>query len=94
MKALISRLIHIIIMPSSHVPLQIEQQRAGELPFVKRMRLRAHLAVCKWCAAYAKKVEMIDGLLTKKASEDKKNMHFENLEIQQFKDKLRKKMSS
>lgn len=79
MKALISRLIHIIIMPCSHVPLQIEQQRAGELPFVKRMRLRAHLAVCKWCAAYAKKVEMIDGLLTKKASEDKKTCTLKTL---------------
>ena len=38
MKALISKLIHIVIMPCSHVPLQIECERAGSLsPFGVQM---------------------------------------------------------
>ena len=94
MKALISKLIHIVIMPCSHVPLQIECERAGSLSFVKRFRLRMHLSVCKWCAAYAKKVEQIDRLLTKKTLDDKKKLHFEKTEIQQFKDKVRKNISA
>lgn len=86
MKALISKLIHIVIMPCSHVPLQIECERAGSLSFVKRFRLRMHLSVCKWCAAYAKKVEQIDRLLTKKTLDDKKSctskrLKYSNLRI-------------
>ena len=53
-----------------------------------------HLSVCKWCAAYAKKVEQIDRLLTKKTLDDKKKLHFEKTEIQQFKDKVRKNIPS
>ena len=94
MTALLSKIIHIIIMPCNQVPMRIEQQKAGKLSFVGRIRLHAHLAMCKWCAAYAKKVEQIDRLLTKKILEDKKKIHFEDIEIQQFKDKIRKKILS
>ena len=94
MKVLLSKFIHIIIMPCNQVPMRIEQQKAGKLSFVGRIRLHAHLAMCKWCAAYAKKVEQIDRLLTKKILEDKKKIHFEDIEIQQFKDKIRKKILS
>ncbi|RRD02655.1 hypothetical protein [Prevotella sp. OH937_COT-195] len=88
MKALFGKLIHLLIMPCSRVPLLIEQRNAGKLPLIARMRLNAHLLVCKWCAAYVEKVERIDKLLTKKYEEEKS---FEDTEIQSFKDNIKKK---
>lgn len=93
MKKLFSKLIHLLIMPCSHVPLLIEQQRSGQLPFLKRVRLRAHLSICKWCAAYARKVEQLDKFLTQKYGEEEKKERFEQPEIQDFKDQIRKKMT-
>lgn len=90
MKALFNKLIHFFIIPCSRVPSLIERKNAGELPLILRIRLRAHLLICKWCAAYAKKVEWIDWLLTKKYE---KKESFNNTEIQSFKDNIKKKMS-
>lgn len=90
MKALFGKLIHLLIMPCSRVPSLIERRNAGKLPFITRMRLRAHLSICKWCAAYAKKVERLDLLLSKKYE---KKESFDDTEIQLFKDNIRKKMS-
>lgn len=78
-------------MPCSRVPVLIEQRDAGRLPFVVRIRLNIHLLACKWCAAYEKKVERIDQLLTKKY---KKKESFEDTEIQLFKDNIKKKINS
>lgn len=91
MKALLGKFIHLLIMPCSRVPLLIEQRNAGRLSLFVRMRLNAHLLVCKWCAAYAGKVERIDRLLTKKYKEKKS---FEDTEIQSFKDNIKKKINS
>lgn len=93
MKALFSKLIHILIMPCSHVPALIEQQNAGKLSFVKRVRLHTHLSICKFCAAYAKKVEQIDRLLTRKYAGGEKKEQFEDSEIQSFKDSIKKKIT-
>lgn len=93
MKVLINRLIHILIMPCSRVPALIEQRNAGELSFFKRIRLYIHLLVCKWCSSCAKKVELIDGLLTKKYMKDEKKESFKEDEIQRFKDIVKKKIT-
>ncbi len=92
MKTLLSKIIHIIIMPCSRVPMLIEQQNANKLSFMKKIRLRMHLYVCKWCAAYAVKVEQIDRLLSKKISEEKKTT-LKNTDIQNFKEEVKKKIN-
>lgn len=94
MKALFNKLIHLLIMPCSRAPMLIEQRSAGELSFLKRVRLDAHLSVCKWCAAYEKKVAEIDRLLTQKYLSKEKEDGFYDTEIQSFKDSLKKKMNS
>ncbi len=93
MRVLIGRLIHFLIMPCSRVPVLIEQQNAGELSFFKKVRLHIHLLVCKWCSSYARKVEQIDHLLTKKYMEEEKKASFEEDEIQRFKDVVKKKIT-
>ena len=60
---MLNKLLHIVIMPCSHVPELLERQNAKALPFHKRVRLAAHLSLCKLCAAYALKVEQIDKML-------------------------------
>ncbi|SUB77208.1 hypothetical protein [Porphyromonas macacae] len=94
MKALLSKLIHILIMPCSHVPALIEQRNAGKLSFVKRVRLHMHLSVCKFCAAYARKVEQIDRLLLKNTSRLKEKEEFKDAEIQWFKERIKEKINS
>uniref|UniRef100_A0AB33JEE3 Uncharacterized protein n=3 Tax=unclassified Prevotella TaxID=2638335 RepID=A0AB33JEE3_9BACT len=89
MKELVGKFIHLLIMPCNRVPLLIEKRNVGRLHFFLRMRLNAHLMMCKWCAAYAEKVERIDNLLTKKYEKD---MFFEDTEIQSFKEDVKKKM--
>ncbi|GAD05309.1 hypothetical protein PORCRE_1009 [Porphyromonas crevioricanis JCM 15906] len=93
MTKLFGKLIHLLIMPCSHVPQLIEQERSGKLPLLQKVRLRAHLSICKWCAAYARKVEQIDKFLTKKYEGGEKKDRFESSEIQDFKDRIKKKMT-
>lgn len=92
MKTLLSKLIHILIMPCSRVPMLIEQRNAGKLSFKKKIRLHIHLFGCKWCAAYALKVEQIDRLLSKKLSEERKKISLNDSEIQNFKEIMKKKI--
>lgn len=80
-------------MPCSRVPELIERQKAGKLPLVQQIRLRAHLSVCKWCAAYERKVRQIDRFLTRKYSGKQKKETFEKREIQSFKDRLKREIA-
>ncbi len=93
MKALLSKLIHIIIMPCNRVPMLIEQQNAGKLSFMKKIRLRMHLYICKLCAAYALKVKQIDRLLSEELSEERKKIKFKEVDIQHFKEETKRKIN-
>lgn len=48
MKAMLNKLLHIVIMPCSHVPELLERQNAKALPFHKgcALRLICHCANC------------------------------------------------
>lgn len=94
MKKLLGRIIHLFIMPCSHVPILVEQENAGaKLSWSKRVRLRMHLSVCKACAAYTQKVEYLDRLMAKRYMEAKNNNKFEESEIENFKEDLKKKIT-
>lgn len=92
MKAMLNKLLHIVIMPCSHVPELLERQNAKALPFHKRVRLAAHLSLCKLCAVYALKVELIDKMLTKKYANKGKEEQFDDSELQLFKERMKKKL--
>ena len=79
-------------MPCSHVPELLERQNAKALPFHKRVRLAAHLSLCKLCAAYALKVEQIDKMLTKKYANKGKEEQFDDSELQLYKERIKKKL--
>lgn len=92
MKELIGKLIYQLIMPCNKIPTLVEQKQAGCLPWKKRMHLKLHIAVCKWCATYQQKVLQIDFLLKKKMEKEQKKKHFTDTEIQEFKDSVKNKI--
>lgn len=53
-----------------------------------------HLSVCKFCSAYARKVEQIDRLLLKNTSRLKEKEEFKDAEIQWFKERIKEKINS
>ena len=85
MKKILHTLLHLVIMPCSHVPEQIERNLGGELSLLRRTRLNLHLRLC---ASYASKVERIDSLLLRK----KFGTDFEDSEIEAFKEDIKKKV--
>ena len=71
----------------------VEQEQAGALPFKRRVRLRLHLFVCKWCASYVHKVKLLDRFLEGKYKRERQKDCFEPNEIQAFKDRIRDKFT-
>lgn len=54
---------------------------AAELGFLKRLELRLHLAVCRRCAAYARRIRTLGAGMRKLAGIDEpSNAELENLE--------------
>ncbi|CEN50859.1 conserved hypothetical protein [Capnocytophaga canimorsus] len=88
---MLSRWIHFFILPCQQISYLEEKRISGGLNFKEKIQHYLHLKVCKWCKAYHKKVAFIDRRLSE-STETPKNNHFDEFEIQQFKDKLSKKM--
>ena len=91
MNATLNKWIHLLILPCSKATMLIERETAGELSFVKRIRLSLHLYFCKWCRAYYRKVKQLDRILRNKRKEYTKES-FHTDEIQLFKENIKKKM--
>ncbi|GEM65462.1 hypothetical protein SF1_34440 [Sphingobacterium faecium NBRC 15299] len=90
---MLKRMIHFLLLPCSQTTLLIEMQQSGQLSFIQKLRLKLHLAICKWCRAYQKKSAYLDKILLK-------NIHKENIEIindfdiEQLKGKIREKIKN
>lgn len=88
MNDFISKLIYLIIMPCSKATLELEKEHAGYLSRWKSIRLKLHLHVCNLCAAYSKKIAIIDRQIEKKTAEQK----FQPSEIEHFIEDTQKKL--
>lgn len=88
---MIKRLIHILVMSCKQATLLIEQQNAGEIPFVQKIRLRVHLTICKWCSAYNRKVHAMESMMKNIFTQDAPEK-FSKSELELFKDKLKDKL--
>ncbi|EKB61385.1 hypothetical protein [Bergeyella zoohelcum] len=88
---MINRWIHFWILPCSEISMLIEKKNANQITFLEKIRLKAHVNICKMCRAYQKKVTLIDQLLSKHTNDEKKE-GFEEIEIQDFKQRMKEKM--
>jgi hypothetical protein len=61
MNKLLENIAHKMIFTCEEATLLIEKKASDEpISFLDNIRLKAHLAICKWCNAYNKKVTLID----------------------------------
>lgn len=71
--------------------LLLEQKNAHILSFRKKIQLNFHLLICKYCAAYNKKLTYIEKFISPKTAE--KNIPINDNELNEFKDKINKKLN-
>lgn len=85
------KLIHMIFLPCSEVTLLMEKRNAENISPAENWKLNLHLKICKWCRAYKQKLEILDDILKRKLSQERKN-EINNSEIQYFKEKVFKNL--
>ena len=89
---MVSKLIHLLILPCSRVSYLLELQQGGApLSRSQQLRLRAHLSVCKLCSMYRRKLILLDKTMRRilheaPASEVKPE------ELEELKERLKKKI--
>lgn len=65
----------------------IEKKTSSEsIGVLNNIRLQGHLAICKWCRAYSKKVTIMDSAIARLS--ERSNETIEETEIQDFKNQL------
>lgn len=79
-------------MPCSKATQEIEKQEGGyKMSLFQRLRLQAHLAICKWCSAYRKKFVYLDKKLSTIIRKEQ-NTLLKDIDIQNFKDNIKEKI--
>lgn len=79
-------------MPCSKATQEIEKQEGGyKISLLQRLRLKAHLSICKWCSAYRKKVIYLDKKLSTIIGKEQ-SILLKDIDIQNFKDNLKEKI--
>jgi hypothetical protein len=69
--------------------LLIEKRASAEsLSLMERFRLRGHLAMCKWCNAYSKKVLLMDKAMGRISKKTIQNV--QEIELVEFQKRLKK----
>jgi hypothetical protein len=80
-------IIHKLLFTCEKATFLIEKKASAEsLDFITIIRLKGHLAICKWCRAYNKKVTVIDNAIARVAKT--LNQSIKETEIQDFKAQL------
>lgn len=80
-------------MPCSKATFIIEKKAEGSISRKENFQLHIHLAICKWCSAYNKKVELLNKILKNSFGKFSKEK-IKNIDIQKFKENLIKKIDS
>ncbi len=88
---MLKKLIHMIFLPCSEVTLLMEKRNAENISSTENWKLSLHLKICKWCRAYKQKLEILDDILKRKLSQDRKD-EMNNSEVQNFKEKVIKNL--
>lgn len=88
MNNILEKIIHKLIYTCEEATYRIEIKASGH-PFsaLENIRLKGHLAMCKWCKAYEKKVNIIDQAMNRLSK--KSNDSLMESEIKEFKTDLK-----
>ncbi len=84
-------IIHLILMPCRKATVYIERQQAGDISWLQKARLQAHLRICTYCRAYEQKAHLIDQWMKKKL-EDSIPEKFHKTEAEVFIIKIKEKL--
>lgn len=80
-------IIYKLLFTCEKVSLLLEKKASAEsISFLDNIRLKGHLAICKWCKAYDKKVTIIDDALVRIS--EKSHESIEEAELKDFKNQL------
>ncbi|ATN04468.1 hypothetical protein CRN76_03110 [Chryseobacterium indologenes] len=84
------RILHILFLPCSEATLLMEKRNASSISPKEDRKLSMHLMICKWCKMYNKKLKVLDKVFKNTLS--KNTAEINDVEIQDFKDKMIKKL--
>ena len=84
------RILHILFLPCSEATLLMEKRNARSISPKEDRKLSMHLMICKWCKMYNKKLKVLDKVFKNTLS--KNTAEINDVEIQDFKDKMIKKL--
>ncbi|MDO4228479.1 MAG: hypothetical protein Q4C98_01575 [Capnocytophaga sp.] len=65
MTQLLKNFVHFFVLPCKEATFLIEKKLHGRLSFREKIQLKAHLAICKLCAAYNQKAILLHKTLQK-----------------------------
>jgi len=88
MNKILENIIHKLIYTCEKATYLIEIKASGHpLNALESIRLKGHLAICKWCKAYEKKVDIIDQAMIRIS--EKSNDSLMESEIKELKNDLK-----
>lgn len=88
---MLKKIIHLFFLPCSTATLLMEKRNAKNISPKENRQLSMHVMICKWCKAYEEKLEILDSILKKKWDGEEKN-NLNETDIQEFKDRMLKKI--
>ena len=88
MNKILENIAYKIVFTCEKATLLIEKKASKEpISFLDNIRLMGHLAICKWCNAYSKKVALMDVAMLRISK--KENEKMVESEIREFKQHLK-----
>ncbi|WP_353164247.1 zf-HC2 domain-containing protein [Empedobacter brevis] len=90
----LSKITHFFILSCAEATLLMEKKLNGELTFGQIIRLKSHLAVCKWCRSYNRKSHLLQEALQKIINSDSEKQTGEQLDTQKLTAGIEKKLKN
>ncbi len=80
-------IVYKLLFTCEEATLLMERKMSAEsIGVIDNIRLRGHIAICRWCRAYSKKVTIIDAAITRLS--ERSNKEIEEAEIRDFQNQL------
>lgn len=90
----VSKILHFFILSCTEATLLMEKKQNGSLSFGQTIRLKSHLAVCKWCRSYSRKSHLLQEALQKIISSDSEKQTGKPLDTQKLTAGIEKKLKN
>lgn len=90
----LSKITHFFILSCAEATLLMEKKQNGALSFGQTIRLKSHLAVCKWCRSYNRKSHLLQEALQKIIRSDSEKQMGKQLDTQKLTADIEKKLKN